>query len=213
MILNNDLNNYLENLIDLRKEKTDKLFLSQKEEKRPIVYRAVSLFFKQMVETKKPSRILEIGMNAGYSAICLAERLEPEGKLTSLEFREDHIAIAKQNFENFNLADKIEVKQGRAEEILLSMGNESFDMIFIDADKKGYPFYLDYAANHLSKDGIILVDNLLWKGAVYSEDQKTQQKPSTRTISEFNEAFMQLEGFISQILPIGDGLGFAVKMK
>ncbi len=207
------LEKYLDDLLDLRNENTDALFFEQKKEERPIVHRSVAIFIKQIVSMKNPKRILEIGMNAGYSAICFAEGMNEDSKLDCIEYREDHIKIAKQNFRRYNVLDKINVIQGRAEELLVDKLKEIFyDIIFIDADKKGYPLYLDYAQKHLNNKGIILVDNLLWKGNIYSEDNWIKTKPSTITIKAFNESFMKMDEFISQVLPIGDGLGYAVKI-
>ena len=207
------LEKYLDSLLDLREEKTDVLFFDQKKEDRPIVHRSVALFVKQIVSMRNPDKILEIGMNAGYSAICFSECLKTSGKLDCIEYRKDHIEIAKKNFEKYKVSDKINVIQGRAEELLIDKLKDKFyDIIFIDADKKGYPLYIDYAIKHLNNKGIILVDNLLWKGNIYSEDNWIKTKPSTITIKAFNEYFMKMEGFISQILPIGDGLGYAVKI-
>lgn len=207
------LEKYLDGLLDLRNEKTDELFFEQKKEDRPIVHRSVAIFIKQIVSMKNPKRILEIGMNAGYSAICFAEGINEGSKLDCVEYREDHIEIAKENFIKYNVLDRINVIQGRAEELLADKLEEVFyDIIFIDADKKGYPLYLKYAQEHLNEKGIILVDNLLWKGNIYSEDNWIKTKPSTITIKAFNESFMKMEGFISQVLPIGDGLGYAVKV-
>ena len=206
------LEKYLDSLLDLRKEKTDELFFLQKKEGRPIIHRSVALFIKQIVSMKNPKRILEIGMNAGYSAICFAEGLSESSRLDCVEYREDHIIIAKDNFKKFNVLEKINVIQGRAEELLVdNLKNEFYDIIFIDADKKGYPLYLEYAISHLNAKGIILVDNLLWKGNIYSEDNWIKTKPSTITIKAFNESFMKKDSYISQIIPIGDGLGYAVK--
>ncbi len=207
------LEKYLDSLLDLRDEDTDQLFFEQKKEERPIIHRSVALFIKQIISMKKPNRILEIGMNAGYSAICIAQGLKEQGMLDCIEYREDHIIIAKNNFDKFDVSKKINVIQGRAEELIVDkLKEEMYDIIFIDADKKGYPLYLEYAIKHLNEKGIILVDNLLWKGNIYSEDEWIKGKPSTITIKAFNESFMKMDGFISQILPIGDGLGYAVKV-
>ena len=207
------LDKYLDSLIDLRCEKSDELFFEQKKEDRPIIHRSVALFIKQIVSMKRPTRVLEIGMNAGYSAVCFAEGFTKDAILDCVEYREDHIVIAKNNFERCNVLEKINVIQGRAEELIVGkIKNNSYDIIFIDADKKGYPLYLEYAQKHLSDKGIILVDNLLWKGNIYSEDEWVKSKPSTITIKAFNETFMKMDGYISQILPIGDGLGYAVKI-
>ena len=152
-------------------------------------------------------------MNAGFSAICFAQGLKEPALLDCVEYREDHIVIAKKNFNNFNVSNKINIIQGRAEELIIDrLKEEMYDIIFIDADKKGYPLYLEYATKHLNEKGIILVDNLLWKGNIYSNDEWVKRKPSTITIKAFNEKFMKMDGFISQVLPIGDGLGYGVKV-
>ncbi len=206
MVLNNELQKYIEELLDLKKDETDQLHKSLKEDKRPIIFRDVARFIKQIVLLRQPQKILEIGTNTGYSAIILAQNSTADCEIKTIDINEDNLIIAKKNFEKFNLKPKIRPLLGNALALLNDL-KENFDLIFIDADKINNLNYLKYAVSHLNQNGVILIDNLLWKGRVYSDDQRK----STLSIQEFNKFFMQMKDFETSILSIGDGLGFAVK--
>ena len=208
MVFNDEFDSYYKRLVELQKLDTDTLYEKQRGINRPIIKRDGAIMLQQYILAKEPKLALEIGTNGGYSAICMAKVLNKDSKLHTIEFRWDHLEIARRNFAEFGVADKIITHQGYASEVIKNL-DLTFDLIFIDADKGGYPDYLKYAIEHISKNGVILVDNLLWKGSVFSSvDQLT---PAAKTLQQFNRSFMELEGFKSIILPVGDGLGVAVK--
>lgn len=210
--LNENLYNYLENL-PYKECVEDTLYKNQRSQLRPIIYKDTARVIELFVLLNKPEKVLEIGTHSGFSTICLSKHLPPNGKIDTIEFRVDHIREAMDNIYKYSNPGKINFHQGKALSVLNSLFSEDFfDLIFIDADKQTYPEYLDYASKHLNSKGIILVDNLLWKGAVFSDNSELVKKPSTKTIRNFNRKFVKLKGFHCQILPVGDGLGIAIKL-
>jgi len=156
-------------------------------------------------------RVLEIGTLGGYSAIHFARALPEDGNLISLELDERHADVARNNIERAELSDKVEVRVGDARELLATLaesGGEPFDLIFIDADKEGYPEYLEWSL-HLSRPGtLILGDNAIRGGSVL--DPKDDSARATR---EFNRMLAEDKRLSSVILPIlrerVDGLAIA----
>jgi len=211
MITNDQISAYVNSLLDLCPDGTDGFYFDLVDKGHPVIKRDVAKFLTQIIMLKQPVKILEIGTNVGYSAIVMAKYLK-NGRIYSIDYRADNHETARKNFMKFGVEDKIELLTGYGKDILKDM-NEKFDLIFIDADKKGYDAYLDYAAEHISQGGIIIADNLYWKGAVITPDQKEDERNITASLIEFNKKFTALKGFNSQVLSIGDGLGFAIKEK
>ena len=209
MISSEQISDYVNSLLELRADGTDRLFSYLSNKKHPIVKKDVARFLSQTVMIKQPETILEIGTNVGYSSIVMALKMN-RGKIYSVDYRADHHKKALDNFKEFGVEGKIELLTGYAIDILPEL-DMKFDLIFIDADKKGYPAYLDYAVSHLNNGGIIIVDNLFWKGSVIAPQEFENEKTAVPTLTEFNKRFTKLDGFVSQVLSIGDGLGFAVK--
>jgi len=211
MITNEQITAYVNSLLDLCPDVTDEFYAQLVEKGHPVIRRDVARFLSQIIMLKQPEKILEIGTNVGYSAIIMAKQLK-NGKIYSIDYRADNHELALNNFKTFAVEDRIELLTGYGQEMLKDM-NGSFDLVFIDADKKGYGAYLDYAVDHLNPAGIIIADNLYWKGAVITPDQKEDERNITASLIEFNKKFTALKGFNSQVLSIGDGLGFAIKEK
>ena len=156
-------------------------------------------------------RILEIGTLGGYSAIHFARALPEDGLLVSLELDEHHAEVARQNVERAGLAERVEIRVGDARELLarLAEGDEGpFDLVFIDADKGGYPEYLEWALRLSRPGSLILGDNTIWGGAIIDP-----QDDSTRAINEFNERIAGDPRLSAIILPLlrerVDGLAIA----
>ena len=211
MITNEQITAYVNSLLDLCPDGTDGFYSDLVQKGHPVIRRDVAKFLSQIIMLRQPEKVLEIGTNVGYSAIIMAKQLK-NGKIYSIDYRADNHELALNNFKTFGVEDKIELLTGYGQEILKDM-NGSFDLVFIDADKKGYGAYLDYAVDHLNPAGIIIADNLYWKGAVITPDQKEDERNITASLIEFNKKFTALKGFNSQVLSIGDGLGFAIKEK
>ena len=133
---------------------------------------------------KKPKRILEIGTAVGYSAMCFSKYLAEDGLIDTIERDEKRIEEAKQNFKKVEVENKINLYEGDAVEILPTL-NEKYDVVFIDAAKGKYPFFLKEALRMLKQDGIIFADNILYKGYVMSDYNKHKQRTAVRNLREY----------------------------
>ncbi len=209
MISFDKISRYTDSLIDLKPDETDEIYAFLSGKKHPVVKKDVARFLAQTVMIKQPETILEIGTNVGYSSIVMALKMK-KGKIYSIDYRADHHKKAKDNFLRYGVDEKIELLTGYAQDILPGL-KMTFDIIFIDADKKGYSDYLDYAAAHINENGIILIDNLFWKGSVIEPPDTPDERNISGSLTDLNIKFSKLKGFSAQILSIGDGLGFAVK--
>jgi len=149
-----------------------------------------------------PQSILEIGTYTGYSALCLAEGLRPEGQLLTIDINEELETRVRGYFESSEFAAQIEYVIGNAAQLIPTL-SKSFDLIFIDADKQQYPLYYEQALEKLNPGGFILIDNVLWSGKV--TDDKHQDKDSV-LLRELNLKISQDERVEKVLLPIRDGL-------
>lgn len=150
----------------------------------------------------QPRRVLEIGTLTGYSAICLAAGLIEDGELHTIELREQDAAKAKEFFELSGFSKKIILHTGKANEIIPSL-KESWDLVFIDADKPGYLEYFNQVLPHVRKNGFILADNIFFHGQVLEESVKGK---SAVAIKEFNEFIRNRQDIDKVVLTIRDGL-------
>jgi caffeoyl-CoA O-methyltransferase len=139
-------------------------------------------FIKMMVRMVNATRVLEIGMFTGYSALCFAEALPAEGRVTTCEIDEKSAAVARKYFAKSSLGHKIEIKMGPALETLRTLSGP-FDLVFIDADKVNYVNYYRRALDLVSAKGVILIDNVLWSGDVLRQPPPDE---STAAIQELN---------------------------
>ncbi len=203
------ISEYINGLLELKEEPADDLHRFLENKKHPVIKIDVSRFLSQTVLLKQPESILEIGTNVGYSSIVMALGMK-KGIIYSIDYRADHHQKARENFRRYGVEDKVKLLTGYASDILPQL-DMNFDLIFIDADKKGYPDYLDYAAAHLNSKGIILIDNLFWKGAVIENPIPEDKRDISGSLNQLNIKFSKLSGFKAQILSVGDGLGYAVK--
>ena len=150
----------------------------------------------------RPMRILEIGTFTGYSALCLAKGLQPEGILHTIELREKDAAIAQGYFDRSPSRDKIRLHTGSAKEVIPSL-NEIWDLVFIDADKVSYTEYLELVLPDLRQNGFILADNIFFHGEVLTGPVKGK---SAKAIQAFNEAVMKRDDIDKMVITLRDGL-------
>lgn len=153
----------------------------------------------------KPKKILEIGTAVGYSAMCFSEYLVEGGKIDTIERDEERIAEAKENIKKVGAKEKINIYEGDAVEILPTL-NDKYDIIFIDAAKGKYPFFLREALRMLNEDGVILADNILYKGYVMSDYNKHKQRTAVRNLREYIHDVTNNPNLETEILEVGDGL-------
>ena len=150
----------------------------------PIIMDDTLEYIYQLYANKKISSILEIGTAVGYSAICFTEFLSEDGKIDTIEREKNRIIEAEENIMKAGVKDKIHILEGDAVEILPTI-NKKYDMIFIDAAKGKYPFFLKEALRMLKPEGIILADNILYKGYVMSDYNKHKQRTAVRNLREY----------------------------
>lgn len=160
-------------------------------------------FLRMISQMIAPKNILEIGTYTGYSAIALASGLSEGGKLTTLEFNEEHEQMALHYFKKAGLENKIDLKIGDATQIIPTL-DQQWDLVFIDADKNNYSVYYDLVFDALPSGGWIIADNVLWSGKVLADD--TDLDEDTLAIKAFNKKVMNDERVENMILPYRDGL-------
>ena len=162
------------------------------------------------LENIKPSRILEIGTAVGYSAICFSEFLAENGVIDTIERDHDRVSEALENIKKAEVQDKINIIEGDAVEILPTLQGK-YDVVFIDASKGKYPFFLKESLRMLAPKGIIFADNVLYKGYVLSDYNKHKQRTAVRNLREFLSELQSNEMLDTKILEVGDGLAIARK--
>ncbi len=158
----------------------------------------------------KPKSILEIGAAVGYSAMCFSEYLQENGKIDTIERDEERIIQAKENFAKVGVEDKIKLYEGDAVEILPTL-NGKYDVVFIDAAKGKYPFFLEQALRMLNEKGVIIADNVLYKGYVMSDYNKHKQRTAVRNLREYIARVNEDANLDTEILEVGDGLAISYK--
>ena len=171
----------------------------------PIIMDDTLLEIEKRMKESKLTKILEIGTAVGYSAICFSEFLSENGKIDTIERDIERANEAKENINKMKLEDKINIVVGDAVEILPTL-NEKYDMIFIDAAKGKYPFFLKEALRLLADNGTIFADNILYKGYVMSDYNKHKQRTAVRNLREYIQEVTQNPNLETEILEVGDGL-------
>jgi caffeoyl-CoA O-methyltransferase len=165
--------------------------------------RVLSLLSKMI----SPTRILEIGTFTGYATLCLAEGLNKDGVLYTLDINEELEDMVRDNFSASDYDHQIKYIIGDATESLSSL-EETFDLVFIDADKKNNGNYYDLIFDRVRPGGIIIVDNVLWSGKILND----AQDKDTKNISSFNDKVAMDDRVEKLILPVRDGL-FIIRKK
>ena len=156
----------------------------------------------------KPKKILEIGTAVGYSAMCFSKYLQEDGWIDTIEREKERIEEAKENIQRVGVKDRILIWEGDAVEILPTM-QENYDMVFIDAAKGKYPFFLKEALRMLAPQGVILADNVLYKGYVMGDYNKHKQRTAVRNLREYISEVTQNPDLETKILEVGDGLAIS----
>lgn len=181
------------------------------EEHIPIIMDDTLEVVDKILTKLKPKKILEIGTAVGYSAICFSEYLTEDGEIDTIERDEERIKEAKENIKKVGVEQKISIYEGDAVEILPTLNNK-YDMIFIDAAKGKYPFFLKEALRMLNEGGVILADNILYKGYVMSDYNKHKQRTAVRNLREYIHDVTNNPKLETEILEVGDGLAITKKI-
>jgi len=157
-----------------------------------------------------PTNILEIGTYTGYATLCLCEGLKDNGEIHTIDINEELISIQNKYFNKSIFRNNIHQHLGNALEIIPKF-NYRFDLIFLDADKNNYPFYLDLLIDKLKVGGVLLSDNVLWNGKVLNEI--SSKDISSKAIDEYNKKLNKSKNMESVILPVRDGLTISRKVR
>ena len=157
----------------------------------------------------QPTNILEIGTYTGYSAICLSEGIKEDGKVVTIDINAELEDFALSYFEKANVSNKIDFRIGNAIDIIPTL-QESFDMVFIDADKTNYSNYFDLVIDKLPKGAYIITDNVLWSGKVVQKVEECDME--TKAIVEYNQKIHNDPRVENILFPIRDGLMIARKL-
>lgn len=177
----------------------------------PIADREVAWFLETTARAIRAKNCLEIGMAIGYGASHLAKSVLEDGKVLTIEPSQPMIDLAQGYLGKLGLLEKIEIVKGLALDILPKL-TETFDLIYLDAVKTEYAQYLELSLPLLRVGGVIVVDNLLWGGAVANVESNVHDEDSTIALRNFNQIFVNHPQLKAQVLSIGDGLGYGVKI-
>ncbi len=180
------------------------------EDKVPIIMDDTLSVIDNILKENNVKSILEIGTAVGYSAICFTEYLQADGFIDTIERDEMRVIEARENIKKAEVEDKINIYFGDAVEILPTI-NKKYNVIFIDAAKGKYPFFLKEALRMLDDKGIIFADNVLYKGYVMSDYNKHKQRTAVRNLREFIAEIQENDELDVEILDVGDGLAIAKK--
>ncbi len=172
----------------------------------PIADREVARFLEITARVTGARKALEIGMAIGYSVVHLARGMGENGVVVTIEPNDEMINASTGYLKRAGLIDRVKIEKGKALEVMPTL-TETFDLLFIDAVKEEYSQYLDLGLQRLRTGGVVIVDNLLWGGRVASDDSES----STVALREFNCYFINHPQLLAEVLPVGDGLGYAVK--
>lgn len=171
----------------------------------PIIMDDTLEVIREILENEKPSRILEIGTAVGYSASQFAKYTDDSCIIDTIELDEERAKQAIENVKKIGVESRINIIIGNAVDILPTLNNK-YDIIFIDAAKGKYPIFLNESLKLINKNGLILADNILYKGYVMSDYNKHKQRTAVNHLREYIKEITENPDFESKILEVGDGL-------
>ena len=207
------IQNYIHSLIVEKDGELEGFRLECEQANRPIIQREVAQYIKVMLNILKPKKILEIGTNVGFSSIFMCKALDNNVDILTIEINEDVFNEALDNVKKFKCEKNIRIINGDAIELLDGVITEKFDIAFIDAAKSHYDKFLENIVKILNKDGVIICDNVLFKGLIANDDLvKKRKRTIVRNMRNFLEWVSSDERFETSVIPIGDGIAL-IKVK
>ncbi|BDR80648.1 O-methyltransferase [Clostridium tetani] len=181
-----------------------------KENSVPIIHKEVGRFLEVLINIKKPKRILELGTAIGYSAILMEKASQGKSSITTIERDRDMVALANENIKKSGYEEKIKIVEGDCLEVLLKI-DEKFDLIFMDAGKGHYNHFFPECLRLLGDNGVIVGDNVLFRGMVASDHLVKRRKITiVKRMRKFLDMVSQ-EEFLTSIIPMGDGLALITR--
>lgn len=202
---------YLRKLVPKKKDFLIKMETYAEENHVPIVEPEVAQLIKVLLKSKQAKTILEIGTAIGYSALLMCDALDGKCHITTIERREDMVQLASEFISDSKYKDSIKIIHGDANQVLDDI-SEKFDLIFMDAAKGQYMEFFNKSMDLLNPGGIIIADNVLFRGMVASDKLVNRRKITiVKRLREFLKYINEVEGFESAIIPIGDGVALIYK--
>lgn len=179
----------------------------------PIIHPEVAQFLKIYIKTSGVKKILEVGTAIGYSALVFADSIDGIGHIDSIEIREASAEKAVKNIEAYNQSEvTIDIHVGDALDVLPTLEGP-YDLVFLDAGKSHYDKYFEYADKFISKHGIIVSDNVLYKGMIATNDLLIKRKKTiVKNMRNYLDDLTSRDGYDSVIIPIGDGVAISTKL-
>jgi len=199
---------YLDQLLPQRDPLLEEMEKYAAEHRVPIADVEVARFLQISARVSNAKRALEIGMAISYSVIHLLRGMGRDGLVVTIEPNDEMIRASEDYLGRAGLRDQVRIERGKALDVMPRL-DETFDLLFIDAVKEEYRRYLDLGLERLKTGGLVIVDNLLWGGKV--ADESEQSDSSTLALRDFNHYFVNHPQLQAEVLPVGDGLGYAVK--
>jgi predicted O-methyltransferase YrrM len=202
---------YLEQLHPASTELLAEMEAYAAEHRVPIADREVALFLEITARATAARRALEIGMAIGYSVINLLRGMPTDGLVVTIEPSAEMISRAEEYFARAEIGGRVRIERGRALDVIPQL-KETFDLVYLDALKEEYEAYLEASLPLLRVGGVVIADNLLWGGQVAGEVRDGGQTASTQALRVFNQRFVRHPQLRAVVLPVGDGLGYGVKV-
>lgn len=186
---------------------------SGRERKIPIIMDVTLEYIYDILKDKNVNNILEIGSAIGYSAICFSKLLKENGHIDTIEIEEIRVEEARKNIKNMKLDNNVTVHLGNALDILPKFIKEGkkYDYIFIDAAKGKYLDFYNYSLDLLSDDGIIIADNVLYKGMVLSDYNQRKHRTAVNKLRYFINYIQNIDNIKSEIIDVGDGISISYR--
>ena len=177
----------------------------------PISDPEVACLLAIVAKAAQPLRVVELGTNIGYGAIVLARAAGERARVLTIEYRSELVEEARGYIAEAGLSDRIEVRHGMAIGELEKI-TDPIDLLYVDCVKEEYLQYLELAAPKLSRNGVVIADNVLWRGQVARESPAETERERAQALRSFNLALVSRPDLCGVILPLGDGVGLAVRI-
>lgn len=211
-IIRRELAEYLEQLLPANTGLLAEMEEYAAEHRVPIADREVALFLEITARAMKARRVLEIGMAIGYAVIHLAQGMETDGLIVTIEPSEEMISRAEDYLGRAGYRDRVRIERGFALDVIPKL-EETFDLVYLDAMKEEYTEYLEQALPLLRVGGVVIADNVLWGGQVAGEIRSEDQHKSTEALREFNQHLVNHPQLRAEVLSFGDGIAYGVKVR
>ncbi len=211
-ILKADQASYLESIESPRDALLVKMEAYATTHKQPISDPEVASFLAVTATAARPKRIVEVGTNIGYGAIVLARAAGPDARVDTIESSPELCAVARGFVEEAGLADRVTVIEGDAI-VTLTKLEGSIDLVYIDCVKQDYPRYLELVLPKLSIGGLVIADNVLWKGLTAAAHVPQDERVRVEALRAFNQTITRDSSLRGVILPLGDGVAYATRIR